>query len=92
MAQLVVRHFNESLKTRLKRRAKRHGRSLEAEVLDILRQAVEDEKSNRVGLGTFIARTFAGKGIDFEIPEWRGEEARPATFRRTFSRSTKSRS
>ncbi len=38
----------------------------------------------RGGLGTFIVSCFAGKGIgiDFEIPEWHGEEARPATFRR----------
>ena len=36
MAQLVVRNISEDAKVRLKQRAKRHGRSLEAEVRDIL--------------------------------------------------------
>ncbi len=37
------------------------------------------------GLGTLIVSCFAGKGIgiDFEIPEWHGEEARPATYSRS---------
>ena len=39
MAQLVVRNIPDDLKERLKRRAKRHGRSLEAEVRDILAHA-----------------------------------------------------
>jgi antitoxin FitA len=84
MAQLVVRKLDESLKTRLKRRAARRGRSLEAEVRDILRRAVadEDSSSKTLGLGTRIARRFIGKGLDFEIPELRGEDARPAKFRK----------
>lgn len=36
MAQLVVRDLADDVKERLKRRAKYHGRSLEAEVRDIL--------------------------------------------------------
>ena len=36
MAQLVVRNLPDDVKERLKRRAERHGRSLEAEVRDIL--------------------------------------------------------
>jgi plasmid stability protein len=75
MAQLVVRNINETIKARLKRRAARRGRSVEAEIRDILRRAVEEETFGDGGLGTRIARRFAGRGIDSEIPEWRGEEA-----------------
>lgn len=41
MAQLVVRNLPDDVKERLKRRANRHGRSLEAEVRDILGQVPE---------------------------------------------------
>jgi antitoxin FitA len=51
MAQLVVRNLPDEIKERLKRRARQHGRSLEAEVRDILRQVPEstplDLKSNK---------------------------------------------
>ena len=43
MGQLVVRNLPDEVKDRLKRRAERHGRSLEAEVRDILSQAIEPE-------------------------------------------------
>jgi plasmid stability protein len=84
MAQVVVRNLDESVKTRLKRRAARRGHSMEAEIRDILNKAVGEKEKREEGLGTLITRHFAGKGIgiDFEIPEWRGEEARPARFRR----------
>jgi antitoxin FitA len=81
MAQLVVRNIEETVKARLKRRAARRGHSLEQEVREILRHAVSEEGSSE-GLGTFIARQFAGKGLKLEIPEWHGEPARPAKFRK----------
>lgn len=40
---LSVRNLDDDLISRLKRRAARHGRSAEAEVRDILRQALEAE-------------------------------------------------
>jgi antitoxin FitA len=80
VAQFVVRNLEEDVKERLKRRAARHGRSMEEEVRDILRNAVKDEKRKIEGLGTRLARRFAGRGLDFEIPEVRGEPARPAPF------------
>ena len=39
-AQLVVRNLEQEVKTRLQKRAKKHGRSMEEEVRDILRKAV----------------------------------------------------
>ena len=41
MAQLVVRDLPEHVKDQLKRRAKAHGRSLEAEVREILADVAE---------------------------------------------------
>lgn len=70
MAQLVVRNIEESVKTKLQRRAKRHGRSMEEEVREILRDAMKDEGKNR-RLGTEIAELFRGIGLrpGEEIPE-----------------------
>lgn len=42
MAQLIVRHL-EDVKARLKRRAERHGRSMQEEVRHILRNALKEE-------------------------------------------------
>jgi antitoxin FitA len=58
MAQLVVRDLEADIKARLKSRAARHGHSLEAEVRDILRDAVKDDQSPSGGLGTRIAARF----------------------------------
>jgi antitoxin FitA len=59
MAQLIVRDLEDDVKTCLQKRANRHGRSLEAEVRDILRNAVKDESTQRSALGTRIASRFA---------------------------------
>jgi antitoxin FitA len=80
MAQIVVRNLEESVKARLQRRAKRNGRSMEAEVRDILRDAANEKAGARVGLGTQIASLFRGKGYDFEVQELRGYPVRPAKF------------
>ena len=63
MAQLVVRNLEDDVKTRLQRRARRHGRSTEAEVRDILRNAVKDENGTRAPLGTRLAARFARIGL-----------------------------
>ena len=86
MAQVVVRKLDEAVKKRLKQRAARRGRSMEAEIREILNEAVGagEKAAPEEGLGTFITRQFAGKGIgiDFDIPEWHGEKPRPARFRK----------
>lgn len=79
MAQLVVRNLEQSVKARLQRRAKRHGRSMEEEVREILRNAVEPETPN-VGLGTEIASLMKGTGIHFEAEELRGYPVKPVDF------------
>ena len=82
MAQLIVRNLDESVKEKLRRRAARRGRSLEAEVRDILAAAVAGSESSERALGSRIARRFARLGVDLEVTELRGQAARPARFAR----------
>ena len=78
MAQLLVRHLDDDVKTKLQVRARGHGRSTEEEVREILRNAVRDEGVAQAPLGSRIAARFAGIGLTEDIPELRGEQARPA--------------
>jgi antitoxin FitA len=82
MAQLVVRNIENAVKVRLQRRARRHGRSMEEEARDILRNAVNDEHLPVGGLGTEISALFAKVGLDSDIQELRGHEIKPAFFER----------
>lgn len=79
MAQLVVRNIEDQVKAGLQRRARRHGRSMEQEVREILRNAARDEEPVR-GLGTAISSLFADRGLTGEIPELRGDPIQGATF------------
>jgi plasmid stability protein len=80
MAQLVVRNIENAVKTRLRRRAQRHGRSMEEEVRDILRSAVSAEDTPSGGLGTDISSLFVGTGLRSDVPELRGHAIVPAEF------------
>ena len=78
MAQLVVRNLNDEVKAKLRRRARRHGRSMEAEIREILSSAVKDDVRAAMPLGSRLAARFARIGLTQEIPELRGQPARPA--------------
>jgi plasmid stability protein len=81
MAQFVVRNIENTVKARLQRRARRNGRSMEEEVRDILRSAVHTEDGVLSGgLGSEISALFADAGLDFEIPELRGQPIAPPSF------------
>jgi antitoxin FitA len=80
MAQLVVRNLDDDVKAKLQRRARRHGRSTEEEVRDILRSAVREEGAPLPPLGTRLRGRFARIGLEEDIPELRGQPARPAEF------------
>ncbi len=77
MAQLVVRDLTETVKRRLKARARSHRRSLEAEVRDILSAAVAVPKGQR-GAGTRFRSFFEGIEVDLEAPPH--DEAVPPDF------------
>jgi antitoxin FitA len=78
MAQLLVRHLEDDVKAKLQRRARRYGRSTEEEAREILRNAVREEGVAQPPLGSRIAGRFRGLGLTEDIPELRGEQARPA--------------
>jgi antitoxin FitA len=80
VAQFVVRNIENAVKARLQRRARRNGRSMEEEVRDILRNAVNNEEVAAGGLGTEISALFGGVGLDSDIPELRGHEIKPPSF------------
>ncbi|MEK6373852.1 MAG: Arc family DNA-binding protein [Acidobacteriota bacterium] len=80
MAQLVVRQLDDDVKQKLQRRARRHGRSTEEEVREILRNAVRSEGGIRTPLGSRIAARFGRVGLVEQIPELRGQTVRPAVF------------
>jgi len=72
VAQLIVHNLSDRAKERLKARAKRNGRSLEAEARSILEEAVKGERpvrrpsATKKGLGTRIAERFKGIGLTKE--------------------------
>lgn len=80
MAQLVVRNLEEDVKAKLQYRAKRHGWSTEEEVRNILRSAVQAEDRTPAPLGSRLRARFSGLGLENEIVELRGQDARPADF------------
>lgn len=78
MAQFIVRDLEDDVKTRLKRRAQRHGRSMEEEVRNILRNAVKEENRPLPKLGSRIAARFAKAGLTKDLPELHGQAPRAA--------------
>lgn len=76
MAQLIVRNIEDAVKSRLKRRAARSGRSMEEEARDILRDAVKGEDTPASGLGTDISSLFKEVGLEKDIPRLRGRPRR----------------
>jgi plasmid stability protein len=68
MAQILVRNLEDRLKGRLQRRAKRHGRSMEAEAREILRNALREEETAKLGLGSEMVALFSGSGVYLDEP------------------------
>ncbi|HEX4559690.1 MAG TPA: Arc family DNA-binding protein [Mycobacterium sp.] len=80
MATLTVRDLDDDLKAALRVRAAKHGRSMESEVREILRTALE-RPSSGPGMATRIRQRFADvAGVaDLEPPN-RTERPRAAKF------------
>jgi antitoxin FitA len=72
MAQILVRRVDDDVKERLKARAKKHGRSLEAEARSILENAAKDRISRsrphkkEKGFGTLMHERFKKSGLTKE--------------------------
>lgn len=79
MATLTIRGLDEATKARLRVRAARHGRSMEAEVRAILEATLAPPPSTE-GLGSRVHARFATLGgVDLELPA-RQEPPRGAIF------------
>jgi plasmid stability protein len=81
MAQLLIRKLDEDVKENLRRRAKRHGVSMEEEARAILRAELLKPASEEYGLGSKIAALFReipdnDEPFEFELKR----TVRPATF------------
>ena len=70
MATLTIRNLDPALKERLRVRAAQHGRSMEAEVRDILRETLkEPERPHTTNLYERIRARFAPLGgADLDLP------------------------
>lgn len=71
----MVRDLEHEIVARLARRARRHGRSTEEEVREILRDAVKDDGVPKQSLGSRLRQRFAGNGLEDDLPELCGEGA-----------------
>jgi len=76
MSSIIVRGLDESVKQQLATQAKEHGRSMEAEVRDILTKAA---RRPHIGLALMQAAQGAGGVDDLPIPE-RSDVARAVDF------------
>lgn len=69
MAALSIRDLDDTVRERLRVRAARHGRSMEAEVRAILTAAV-DQPPRSAGLAQMLLSRFGTLGgVDLELPE-----------------------
>jgi plasmid stability protein len=80
MDELEVLQNDDDVMEKLQRRAHQNDRTAEEEVCEILRDAVKSEGDTPVGLGTRLANTFRGVGIEEEIEELRGYPVEPIEF------------
>lgn len=76
VASIVVRGLDESVKTQIAKQAKQHGRSMEAEVREILTRSA---RRPHVGLALLQAARDAGGISDLPVPE-RADAARAVDF------------
>lgn len=69
MASMTIRNLDDDLKKRLRVRAAQHGRSMEEEVRNILRSALQAEPLTGQSLVDCIREMVAPYGgIDLELP------------------------
>ncbi|MGO9560500.1 MAG: FitA-like ribbon-helix-helix domain-containing protein [Acidimicrobiales bacterium] len=79
MATLTIRGLDDETKARLRVRAARQGRSMEAEVRAILEEALPSQQAAG-GLGSRIHARFAAVGaVELDLPR-RSELPRAATL------------
>lgn len=68
MAAVSIRNLDEDTKRRLRIRAARHGRSMEAEIRAILQDAVSEPGPSGGLFTTLMDRVGAIGGVDLDLP------------------------
>lgn len=68
MAALSIRDLDDEVRERLRVRAAAHGRSMEAEIRDILTDAVSKQDESRGLLATLLDRIGEIGGVDLDLP------------------------
>lgn len=79
MAAISIRNLDDQTRDRLRVRAASHGRSMEAEIRAILKDAVDDQTESAGLLQAIHERFSAVGGVDLELPP-RATPARAADF------------
>jgi plasmid stability protein len=82
MSSITIRKLDPAVKERLRIRAAEHGRSMEAEARDILREGLGSTDSEETVAEFFRrihARFAALGGVDLELPS-RDDDRKPPTF------------
>ncbi len=74
MAQLIVRNVEEDVVKALKRRAAEHGRSMEAEHREILKQALQSRQPAKSFKELLLQMPPVGVDADFERVTDKGRE------------------
>ena len=72
MPQLIITNLENELIDHLHRQGIQHGKSVEEEVLDILRNAVKTGGTQQKGLGSELKQRFQSIGLKKDIPELKG--------------------
>jgi antitoxin FitA len=68
MASITIRNLEDDLKRRLRVRAAEHGRSMEEEAREILRQVVGEAVPPRNLAAAIRARVASSGGVDLDLP------------------------
>ena len=68
MASITIRNLDDALKQRLRVRAAEHGRSMEEEAREILREAVGNSRPPQNLAAAIRKRVAPAGGIDLDIP------------------------
>ena len=78
MTSITIRSLDDEVKRRLRIRAAEHGRSMEEEVREILRQAVGREKPAYDLAAAIRARVAPLGGVDLDLPQREAMREPPA--------------
>lgn len=70
MTSITIRRLDDAVKARLRLRAASHGRSMEEEAREILREGLKQESSKRLNLAEAIRRHIEPLGgVELTLPK-----------------------